>query len=216
MIEWLRHEFPRPFHYLVALRDTEEINRFLESRLVQPFQQGRKQKLWGREAQDLPIIGRRTGWVPNASVGAFLNETVEMEIADAFAASENYAASASRFLPEARSLLQRFDLSSLSQQNPYFLSEGESKLLWLLTQWAKQPEFLIIGYLPANLSQHRLAQVVDFLFETRAGSTMTPTCVLGFVPDSAEWCLSLNGSRDWKIVDAWPLAPGDGAGLRSG
>lgn len=163
----------------------------------------------------MPAIGRRIGWAPNASVGTFLNETVELEIADAIAARDNYATSASGFLPDALVLLQRFDMASLAQQNPFFLSEGETKLLWLLTQWVKQPEFFIIGYLPANLSQHRIAQVVEFLLEANGQSEKAPTCVLGFMPDSTEWRQPLSASGIWKKVDAWPLAPGNGAALGS-
>jgi len=204
MIELLRENFPRPNHYLVKQKDTEEINRFMGKYLLQPFQKGRKHNLWGRAAKDLPGIGRKIGWVTNTMVATFLNETVELEIADACAAKNNLIQPTSEHLFIARTLLQRFEMNHLAQQNPFHLSEGEAKLLWLFTQWVKSPEFLIIGYLPSNLSKQRITQVVEFLLNKKEGTEVSPTCVLGFQKDTSQWCAPLLKNREWVKQVAWP------------
>lgn len=204
MLEFLRANFPSSKHYLVPQKDSEEINRFVEEFLVTPFQAGRKHNLWGSTAKALPELGRRIGWVPNATVAPFLNESVEMEIADACAVSENIIQPRAEHRQIANSLLQRFEMESLAQQNPFHLSEGETKLLWLLTQWVKRPEFLIIGYLPSSLSKQRIKQVVDFIKAETKDAEFSPICILGFQKSYTEWCAPLLENEEWVELPAWP------------
>jgi len=197
MIGWLRNNFPVGHHYLVQQEQKEQINAILTEQLVSPFQSGRKHNLWGAAAKKLPLIGKKLGWVPNKIPATFLNGTVEAEIADAVGAAENYFEPLPRHFQLAQQLLSRFDLSHLAAQNPLFLSEGETKILWFLTQWVKKPEYLVIGYLPAALSTYRITEMVNFIIDQESNS---PTLVLGFQPDDAGWYAPLLSHSDWKII----------------
>jgi len=198
MIEWLNQNFPVGKNYLVCQNDKEQINSLLMERLVAPFQTGRKHNLWGEAAEKLPQIGKRLGWVPNKLPAIFLTETVENEIGDALAVSNDYLQPAPEHLEVARELLNRFDLLHLAPRNPLFLSEGETKILWFLTQWVKKPIYLIIGYLPAGLSKQRISDVINFLSGEKQTCDNSPVIILGYQPDQADWCANLFSSNKWQ------------------
>lgn len=198
MLEWLNQNFPIGKNYLVCQNDKEQINNFLMKQLVAPFQTGRKHNLWGVAARELPQIGRQLGWVPNKIPAIFLAETVENEIADALAAANDYLHPIAEHLEAARILLNRFDLLHLAQRNPLFLSEGETKIIWFLTQWVKQPTYLIIGYLPAGLSKQRIKDVLNFLGEEKQTNENSPVVIMGYQPNQADWCANLLSSNEWQ------------------
>lgn len=203
MIEWLGQNFPIGKNYLVCQRDKEQINSFLMERLVAPFQTGRKHNLWGEVAKKLPQIGQQLGWVPNKLPGIFLTEKVENEIADAMAVTNNYLQPVPEHIDKARQLLKRFDLINLASRNPSFLSEGETRIVWLLTQWVKRPIYFIIGYLPPGLSRQRIKDVINFLDEETKNSDDTPAIILGYQPDQSDWCASLFSNEKWQTIPNW-------------
>jgi len=204
MIEWLRQNFPTGINYLVRQDDKEQINSFLMELLVAPFQKGRKHNLWGEVAERLPLIGKKLGWVPNKIPGTFLTDTVEGEIADAVAAADSHLQPLVSHFEKSRNLLQRFKLLYLSQQHPLSLSQGETKLIWFLSQWVKKPEYLIIGHLPSGISSQRIKDMVNFLNRECNSSICYPIIILGFQPGYTEWCNKLISHQEWKVVSDWP------------
>jgi len=204
MIEWLDQNFPIDKNYLVCQNHKEQLNSFLMERLVEPFHSGRKHNLWGEVAERLPLIGKKLGWVPNKMPAIFLTETVENEIADALAASENYLQSTHNHFKIARNLLSRFNLLNLAQRNPLFLSEGETKIIWFLIQWVKKPTYLIIGYLPSSLSVQKVKDVFNFLNTERKTSNPYPVIILGYHPDRTDWCGELFSLREWQVIPSLP------------
>jgi ABC-type molybdenum transport system ATPase subunit/photorepair protein PhrA len=204
MMAWLGENFPAGKNYLVGQNHKEQINSFLIERMVVPFQSGRKHRLWGIEAERLHQIGRKLGWVPNKIPGTFLSDTVENEIADAAAAAENYMQPLHQHLDIARNLLSRLNLLHLAQSHPLFLSEGETKILWFLTQWVKKMSYLIIGYLPSSLSISKVSELVNFMLEENGRLDSQPVIILGYEPSQIEWCQGLFSHQDWQVVSALP------------
>jgi energy-coupling factor transporter ATP-binding protein EcfA2 len=204
MIEWLSKNFPRGSNYLVCQTHSEQINQWIANHLILPFQHGRKHILWGKIAEQLPLVGKRLGWVPNKIGLSFLNETVALELADAFAVQENIFQPEARHCNQARDLLNQFKLAELSDQNPFSLSEGETKLLWFLTQWIKQPEYFVVGYLPTSLSNQRIEFIIDFLLDKANERTRHSVIILGYHSSQTEWYKSLRSRLDWSIVSRLP------------
>lgn len=205
MIDWFYRNFPAGKNYLVCQTESEQINSFLMQRLVAPFQAGRKHNLWGKLAKGLPLIGRKIGWVPNKLPVTFLNETVELEIADADAARQNLLKPEKENVECARELLQILKLTELAPCNPFFLSEGETKMIWLLTQWAKQPEYLIIGYLPSSLSARSTRNMIQFFLEQKMKNDSHPVIILGYLADQTDWCRELLSHEDWIVTKQWQV-----------
>ena len=123
-----------------------------------------------------------------------------MEIAEAFAAKQKLVQSNSLHLESGHKLLAQFDLLYLAQRNPYTLSEGETKLIWFLMQWAKQPLYLVIGYLPLSLSKKRTKDVVDFLKQALEYGNNKFTVILGYLPAQAGWLRELLTSQRWTNI----------------
>ena len=204
MIEWLQENFPHGNNYLIAQKDAEQINTCLSKQLVLPAYAGRKQGLWGETARRLSITGKKLGWVPNKLPAAFFADSVELEIADACAAKEGLLQSKKIHLDYAREILDRLNLLYLIQRNPYFLSEGETKLLWFITQWVKQPEYLVIGHLPSSLSKKRTDELLNFLLESKTGTDNTVTILLGYISHQKDWFSRLLTNTKWKIIQQLP------------
>jgi ABC-type molybdenum transport system ATPase subunit/photorepair protein PhrA len=187
MKEWLQKKFPHGYNYFVAQQDAEQINQYMSRRLFLPTYDRSKQSLWGESARNLSAMGSKIGWVPNKLLAAFLAETVEMEIAEACAASEGLLQSKKKHVDYARELLAQLNLLQVAQKNPYTLSEGEVKLLWFITQWVKQPEYLIIGHLPSSLSIRRTHELLDFIWTSINNSKINKTIILGYVVCQKHW-----------------------------
>lgn len=204
MIEWLRENFPEGKNYLVCQRNREQINSYMMDHLVAPFQVGKKHNLWGEIAKKLPSIGQKIGWVPNKMPATFLSESVELELADALAAQENSLRPQKKHLEAAKELLNSFNMVNLAHRNPFFLSNGEAKILWFLTQWAKKPEYLIIGYLPTGLSKPRIYDLINCFIETSRTYEKYPGIILGYQLDYIEWCKTLIYHKEWEIIPQWP------------
>ena len=189
MIENLRSNFPRGRHYLVRQKEPGEIDAIMRQGLFAQLQRGRKRNLWGELAGQLPEWGRRIGWVPDNFPLVFFSETVIGEIAGAMAAVDNRIVPTRRELRRAAVLLRQLGLADLSRRNPFQLSQGETKLMWFLCQWAKSPEYLVIGHAPTSLSVRRVAHLVEFLREASKAATseIMPTLVLGYTAGDRTW-----------------------------
>ncbi len=197
MMNWLTQHFEIGRNYLIAQQHREQLNTLIFERLVAPFQIGRKQHLWGELARQLPAIGRRLGWVPNQIQALFLNRTVEEEIADAAGAAERLLRPQQRHLELAIHLLDQLRLSHLAHRPPLSLSEGETKIVWLLTQWVKSADYLVIGDLPANLFAPKVAELTDFILAPSNRRFGPKTIILGYQPDQIDWCRHILARSDW-------------------
>lgn len=204
MLAWLYQNFPISKNYLVRQDFSEQINSYLRQRLVAPFQSGRKHNLWGATAATLPQLGKQLGWVPNKIPAIFLSTTVEHEIADAGAAAENKLQPDDQHFEIARKLLNQFGIHHLAQHNPFYLSQGETKILWFITQWLKKPRYLIIGHLPSGLSEHNIHTILNFMMNQKPALDQSPTIILGYQPDQADWCARLFTETAWQSLAAWP------------
>ena len=204
MIDWLENHFPPGSNYLVAQDNVEQLNAYLFNEFVSTRNSGRKQSLWGESAQKLSSLGEKIGWVPNRFFAAFLSDTVEEEIAEAFAASQKLLQFDSTHLELSRGLLTHFDLLYLAERNPNLLSEGEAKLIWFLTQWAKQPLFLIIGYLPVSLSKKWIDDDVFFLKQSAGSENKNITIILGYLPFQIDWLNDLLNDQKWVNIQKMP------------
>lgn len=204
MIDWLGKNFPAGRNYLVCQSHSEQINLLISDQLIAPFQKGRKHVLWGSIAEKLPLVGKKLGWVPNKINLVFLAETVELELADAFAAQENIFQPGQSHIDQARDILDQFGLTELRANNPFHLSEGETKLVWFLTQWIKQPKFFVVGYLPTGLSQNRIQLIIDFLIKKIDEKNTIPIIILGYHDSQVEWFKTLLPHSDWDIFDRLP------------
>ena len=204
MIESLLNNFPAGKNYLVCQEYSEQINSFLFEKLVSPFQHRHRQNLWGSAAKNLPLLGRNIGWIPNKIPATFLSETVESEIAEACSVQENILQPEKKHFIATRKLLDQFNLTELSGRNPFFLSEGETKMVWFFTQWMKQPDYLIIGYLPSGLSKPRIQNVLDFFVEQEEESTRHPVIILGYIAHQRDWCASLLEQKNWENISHCP------------
>ena len=204
MIEWLHDNFPHGSNYLIEQEDAEQINNCMSRQLVLPAYVGRKHGLWGEAAQRLSSIGNIIGWVPNKLLTTFFADSVEMEIADACAAREGLLQSNKYHLDQTQEILAHFNFLHFAQRNPYFLSEGETKLLWFLTQWVKQSEYMIIGHLPSSLSKKRTDDVVNFILKSESNFESSTTIILGFVVHQRDWFTTLLKDSKWKISQMLP------------
>ena len=191
MFAYLSKHFPRSHHYLVEERRQDDIDNFFIEKLFDPFGKGSKHTIWGEQAREFSIIGSRLGWVPDHVPVVFFRETVEHEIADALASKQNRLVGEENEIEQARFLLEQIGISDLSGQNPYFLSQGETKLVWFLSQWAKLPDYLVISYLPAGLSQQRINRLLAFLLNSEKMADFlkvsSPTFVLGYLDHDKRW-----------------------------
>lgn len=204
MIEWLNQHFLPGRNYLVAQDQKEQINSFISNYLVAPFQAGRKHNLWGKIAEKLPLMGKKLGWVPNKIPAIFLTQTVEQEVADALAATDNSLFPTANHLKISQNLLSRFNLQYLTQKNPLFLSEGETKILWFITQWVKKTNYFIVGYLPSTLSPIRTKELASFLLNNTNSLNTSKTIILGYLRDQTDWCAELISHQQWQLVSNWP------------
>ena len=209
MLNFLAEHFPPQFNYLVRQQIGGEIDSFFKAALYYRTESVHKKELWGKMSQRIPHWGKQLGWVPDHLPLLFLSETVELEIAEAFCSQYGRLNANEGDLSIARSLLTALKLSELSDRNPYFLSEGETKLVWLLSQWAKQPQYLIASNLPTSLSAHRLKTVIEFLtssekISTTIGNSNPPILILGCLENQNQWFDGLLLNPKWKLVAKWP------------
>ncbi|MCI0496120.1 hypothetical protein L0Z72_14030 [candidate division KSB1 bacterium] len=213
MLNQLRTHFPEGRHYLVFQRHEDEINSYFEQALYTRFQFLHKNELWSKASEQLPHWGRLIGWVPDHFQLLFLSESVEMEIAEAIALKKNQFTVGLAEIEAANLLLTKLKIAHLAKRNPFFLSQGETKMLWLLCQWAKFPEHLIIGNLPAHLSQQRLPLVFDFLTASDQLAQELgfhgPTIILGCEHSQHECYSPLLEHITWEVRDQWPLSNED-------
>jgi len=198
MIEWLHKRFPQGSNYLVAQKNVEEINNCMSRQLILPACVGRKHSLWGESAQSLSAIGNKIGWVPNKLHASFFTDTVEMEIADACAAKEGLLKPDINHMEQTREILMHFNFLHFAPRNPYFLSDGETKILWFLTQWIKQPDYMIIGHLPSSLSARRTQELVNSISRSMTNSEINMTIILGYVVHQKDWFSELSRNHKWK------------------
>jgi hypothetical protein len=211
MLRYLQENFPRDYNYLIKLPGQLEIDNFIIETIFKPAQDGHRRYLWGDSAEKLPLTGRNIGWVPCHFSLTFFSESVEQEIANAFVSKMNQVQGGERELISARYLLRILEIESLANRNPYLLSEGESKLVWFLGQWAKSPDFFIMGHLPGSLSEQKTECLINFILKSNeialALAINSPTFLLGFVGENETSYKKLLEEDNWKLLENFKFDP---------
>jgi len=207
MYEYLSENFPRGNHYLVEEKEQNSIDVFFAEKMFNPSQEGRKHNLWGEFSRQIPVWGRCIGWVPNHFPLTFFSNTVGQEIANAIVSKQNKLTGEKKEIETARFLLEQIELPNLINRNPFFLSEGETKLIWFLCQWVKSPDYLIISYLPTSLSRQKINLLLKFLLNSARLSKLlnrkAPTFIMGYTPDDTQWCEKLVLEKGWKRISGF-------------
>jgi len=195
-----------PSGLFLVMEDTPyEIDRFLNERLVKPLDQVSRQGLWGPEAQKISETGKWLGWVPSHTPFLFFADTVIQEIANGFAMHLQKAEGGEDERNKAEVLLKKMKFCHLAQRNPYTLSQGESKIIWFLTQWAKKPDYLIVSDFKAGLSDVLLDRLISFIKHHKKESGLQnniTTVILGFGSDEKSWAQNLE-NEDWHLVSGF-------------
>jgi len=209
VISDLERHFPRDGHYLLKQSHPGMIDQWIKGHVYDPFQRIAKHKLWGTEVKDVPMIGRWLGWVPDHFPFMFFSDRVVQEIADCMAVRNERVSGDKEDRMMAMELLSYVGLTDLAPNHPFFLSEGETKVIWLLCQWVKCPEYFIIGHLPSGLSENRLKSCLAFLLDSQSpahsmGFSST-TFILGYLNDDPEWYGCLMAEKNWKLVKPFTL-----------
>ena len=210
MLNFLIKHFPANANYLIVQKTQDEINSFFTEILFNRTQFSHKKDIWGKTSEMLPQWGKQLGWVPDHFALLFLSETVELEIAESLSLKYGKLVANQKDITIARSLLNKLGIPELSSRNPFFLSEGETKLVWLLIQWAKLPQYLIVGNLPTSLSNTRFNIVMDFLINSNEyaqeiGFDESPVIILGCQNKGENWCQKIISSSDWQLLNSWPI-----------
>ena len=207
MLNCLKKYFPPNAHYLILQKSQDEINSYFLGALFAGTQFMHKKDLWGKASEKIPQWGKQLGWVPDHFSLVFLSETVELEIAEALALKHSKYTTSKKELSIARSLLNKLGISELKDRNPFFLSEGETKMVWLLSQWAKLPQYLIIGNLPLSLSKNKLDKVLHFLLNSNNIANkmgfVGPTIILGCHGEKNNWYHELLSEPTWQLKTTW-------------
>jgi len=172
---------------LVSEKVPQEIDQTLMNILMAPLEQASRHGLWGVEAQRISKTGQWLGWVPSHLPFLFFADTVCKEIANGYASHGQKAEGQREDRRKSESLLHAMALDHLAQRNPYTLSQGESKLIWFLTQWAKQPEYLVISDLKGGLSVKLQDRLLQFIMEQTIKFQLNQTVILGVTDSDKSW-----------------------------
>ena len=209
MLNKFKEYFPASSHYIVKQNSADEINSFFLQVLFQNTQSTHKKDIWGKVSQQIPDLGKMFGWVADHFPLLFLSESVVLEIAESICCRNNRLIADKNELEIARYLLNKMGILHLADRNPFFLSEGETKIVWLLCQWAKSPEYLIIGNLQNGLSNNKIDRIVDFLLSSNKiameTNVINPTIILGCFNERNKCYQKIMSNSDWKFVKSWPL-----------
>ncbi len=190
-------KLPREGHVLLPLTYPGDLDYFLKTGLFDPYQRLSAHQLWGKGARQTVSLGGKTGWVPNHLPVVFFSSTVLEEAALSLAGNSGLLRPENRHIQEAFKLIRQAGLENLSERSPWTLSTGESKLLWVVIQWCKSPQWLFIDDLPANFSEETLNKVIAMMLAPVLGGPRQ--IVLGFV-DNSPWIEPLSRAG-WHTAD---------------
>jgi len=209
VLSLLEHHFKPASKYLVRLRRHDEIDSVFRHHLYERIESRHRKDLWGADAKRVIDMGRRIGWVSDNIDPVFFANSVVEEIAGSMAAVKNILDFDEVMLTNASHMLETLHLSHLAHQKPYMLSEGESKLVWFLSQYAKCPHFLVISNINIGLSKLRSQILLDFLsrFDLQTHSEKRDnTCfIIGYMKDEFENIQELVSHQEWITVKNWPI-----------
>ncbi len=204
LLDFLAHHFRPAGNYFVQQKNENQIEKALAGCLQFPGQNRERIKMNRKARRELDVLNRKIGWVPDSLPRIFLADTVELEIAEALAARDNLLFAEKQHCDEALALLTEFQVLPLAGKNPFYLSAGESKLIWLLTQLAKQPEYLIIGNLSLNLSRSRIEQLLEYFEKLPTNVHGQLSIILGLSRSfSQDNLLKKITQRKWKLTEKW-------------
>lgn len=203
LLDFLEKYFLPKGNYFVQQTKSCQIDETLFAFLHFPGNRG-TEKLSRKARRQLDALFKKIGWVPDLVSMFFLNDTVEQEIADAVAARNNLLFAEKAHFNEAMEMMTEFNLLNLIGKNPFYLSAGESKLVWLLTQIAKQPEFLVIGNLLVSLSRQRVEQLLCYFEKFQSKTARQTSIIVGHdqTLNEAKLASKITPAK-WKFTNKW-------------
>jgi len=199
--EQLKHHYPSGL-FFIKENVPGEIERFLTENLVLSVAQTSRHRLWGNEAQQISDTGKWLGWIPSHQPFLFFADTVSQEIANSFAAPKQKAEGSDKDRQKAVMLLEKMKLTHLAKRNPYTLSQGESKIIWFLVQWAKAPEYLVISDFNAGLSESMQNRLIEFITK-KANHTEVKTVVLAGIANTPNDWIKMWTHQGWRHVNGF-------------
>ncbi|MEE4312780.1 MAG: hypothetical protein V2J62_13035 [candidate division KSB1 bacterium] len=209
LLNLLEYHFKPASKYLVRLQRHDEIDSVLKHHLYERIESRHRKDLWGTEAKRVIDLGRQIGWVSGNIEPIFFANTVVEEIAESMAAAKNMLDFDDAMLTNASNLLKALHLSHLAHQEPFMLSEGESKLVWFLCQYAKCPRFLVIGNLNNALSSSRTQTLLEFIsnpdLQSHSSREEKQCIIIGYIKDEFENIKKLDSHQRWITVKNWPI-----------
>lgn len=214
MIDVLRHWFAEGTGYILVQENPDEIERFCRLHLYDPFHKTAKHRLWAPETAEVSRLGSLIGWLPESLSAIFFTETVQREVAVYCAAASGGAGAGREDASQAEMLLAAAGLDHLADRQPYTLSDGETKLVRLLCQLAKQPEYFIAGNPLRGLSTTGLECLMSILQTSvrtaQEAGVPAPVCILGCLPAERDRWHTLLSLPGWKIRDNPLVGKGSG------
>ncbi len=178
------------------------LDGWCEKLLSQPLP---RHSLWSEPARRLERIGGLAGWVPDHFPLFFFNERVLEETAAALSARRGQVRTETADRDRAAALLAELDIMHLGERSPYTLSQGETKLVWFLVQYAKAPRWLLLDHLPSGLSPAWQEKLIGFIRNRiMAADTPPVSWVLGALPGE-EWYEPLLAAGNWRRI-TWESA----------
>ncbi|MBN1155614.1 hypothetical protein JXB12_11920 [candidate division KSB1 bacterium] len=163
-----------------------------------------KREIWGAKSRVTSLYGQRIGWVPNRFEFIFFSDSVVGEVAESLSHRHNSLKTDEQHFNQAKELIERLRIGHLRDANPAFLSEGETKLLWFLTQYAKSPEFMIIPRLTAGLSVMRVNTLIDFILDSdrldSPSNGRSPKYVIGLSSSDSSYLDRFTSAGRWTVI----------------
>lgn len=204
LYDLLKTYFPKGSNYLILSNDLLKVNSYFMNQIYIQTSSIHKKEIWGEKSRLTTQYGKEIGWVPDQFDHIFFADTVRGEIAEALINRNNELIPEEADFLEADNLIAELKIEHLSQSNPFFLSEGETKLLWFISQFAKAPQYMIITNLTAGLSRARVLLVIDFILKSlsigKIGRIMSPTYIIGLSPKDHDFITMLQQIGHWHIL----------------
>ncbi len=199
----LQQAFPAPHHYGVIQRHSLEIDQFMDSlfpELYSPSSPNRSISMDYSEAHST------VGWVFQLEQPIFLTTSVQDEIATSFCALNNSLKVTGEAKRKALELLTYFNLMYVAERNPFILSQGETKIVWLICQWIKASSYLVISNLQADLSVQHQQTLWSFLMNSqtyaKSFKIKQPQLIVGF-NKLPKWIHPNSVDSDWQFINQW-------------
>lgn len=203
-LDFLTQSFPADKDYVICTDDLEKLNSFFIDMIYHRTVATHKKEIWGTKSRMITAYGQSIGWVPDRFDVIFFADSAIGEIAESLVNRQNRLKVCDQHVVEAISFMESLKIGHLRNVNPLFLSEGETKLLWFLSQYVKSPKFLIIPKLTAGLSKMRAINLIEFILHTQRLrhdlKKDSPVYIIGLSTSEHDYADYFKQSDRWQLV----------------